>query len=170
MRQEEQYLKRIREGDIHGLDELVALYYPHIFRYCVWHTKDRQTAEDATQDTFLKVAAHMDGYMHQGKFKSYVYKIAANTCTDYYRRRAMEQLPDDLVADANPIEDIEAEMDMAQMLSPLSEQQREIILLRFAHELKIREIADVLNLPLRTVQSRLRSALKRLKQNWKEEC
>ena len=52
-----------------------------------------------------------------------------------------------------------------QLVSALPEKQREVVLLRYVHELKLREIAEVLDEPLRTVQSRLRSALKALKKS-----
>lgn len=60
-------------------------------------------------------------------------------------------------------------MAMTKMLSELSVSQRELIILRYVHELKIREIAEILNLPIRTVQSRLRAALKNLERNYRKE-
>ena len=57
---------------------------------------------------------------------------------------------------------------LARLVERLPEKQREIVLLRFAQDLTLRETADVLGLPLRTVQSRLRAALKYLKKILKE--
>lgn len=165
MLHEDELLQRIKDGDISSLDELVALYYPGILRYCLWHTQNRQTAEDATQETFLKAIRHLDAYVHRGKFKAYIYKIAANVCIDYSRKRITEQLPDDLAESDNRLEEIESEENFAWLLRRLPNEQQEVVILRFVHELKIREIAEVTSVPMRTVQSRLRSALKRIEKD-----
>lgn len=165
MLREDELIRRIQNGDYSGLDELVALFYPAILRYCLWHTKDRQTAEDATQETFLKAIRYLDSYAHRGKFKAFVYKIAVNVCVDISRKRTMEQLPEDLLGNDDGLEQVDAEANFSSMLRDLSNQQREVVLLRFAHDLRIREIAEVLGVPMRTVQSRLRSALKRIERD-----
>ncbi len=165
MLHEDELLQRIKDGDISSLDELVALYYPGILRYCLWHTQNRQTAEDATQETFLKAIRHLDAYVHRGKFKAYIYKIAANACIDYSRKRITERLPDDLAESDNRLEQIESEENFAWLLRRLPNEQQEVVMLRFVHELKIREIAEVIGVPMRTVQSRLRSALKRIEKD-----
>jgi len=166
---EDKLLKKIRDGDSASLDKLVAFYYPGILRYCLWHTPNRQTAEDATQDTFLKAIRHLDAYVHRGKFRAYLYKIAANVCIDYSRKKTMEQLPDDLQEYDSQLEQIESDSNFMWLLRHLPDEQREVVLLRFVHELKVREIAEVIGVPMRTVQSRLRSALKRLEKDFDKE-
>ena len=166
---EDELLKKIRDGDSASLDRLVTFYYPDILRYCLWHTPNRQTAEDATQDAFLKAIRHLDAYVHRGKFRSYLYKIAANVCIDYSRKKVAEQLPDDLQEYDSCLEQIESDAHFMWLLRGLPDEQREVVLLRFAHELKIREIAEVIGVPMRTVQSRLRSALKRLGKDFDKE-
>lgn len=166
---EDELLQKIKDGDSGSLDKLVAFYYPDILRYCLWHTPNRQTAEDATQDTFLKAIRHLDAYVHRGKFKAFLYKIAANVCIDYSRKKTMEQLPGDLLEYDSHLEQIESDTNFVWLLRNLPDEQREVILLRFAHELKIREIAEVVSVPMRTVQSRLRSALKRLEKDFDKE-
>ena len=166
---EDELLQKIRDGDNASLDKLVAFYYPDILRYCLWHTPNRQIAEDATQDTFLKAIRHLDAYVHRGKFRAYLYKIAANVCIDYSRKKTMWQLPDDLQEYDSQLERVESDANFVWLLRGLPDEQREVVLLRFAHELKIREIAEVISIPMRTVQSRLRSALKRLEKDFDKE-
>lgn len=48
----DELLNRLEQGDAEALDELIRMYYPEILRYCLWHTSDRQSAEDAAQETF----------------------------------------------------------------------------------------------------------------------
>jgi RNA polymerase sigma-70 factor (ECF subfamily) len=166
---EDELLNKIRDGDSASLDKLVAFYYPDILRYCLWHTPNRQTAEDATQDSFLKAICHLDAYVHRGKFRAYLYKIAVNVCIDYSRKKTMEQLPDDLQEYDSRLEQMESDAHFLWLLRGLPNEQREVVLLRFVHELKIREISEIIDVPMRTVQSRLRSALKRLEKDFDKE-
>ncbi len=166
---EDELLQRIKDGDISSLDKLVAFYYPDILRYCLWHTPNRQAAEDATQDTFLKTIRHLDAYVHRGQFRAYLYKIATNVCIDYSRKKTMEQLPDDLQEYDSHLEQIESNANFVWLLRDLPDEQREVVLLRFVHELKVWEITEVVGVPMRTVQSRLRSALKRIERDFGQE-
>ncbi len=166
---ENKLLQKIRNGDSASLDKLVAFYYPDILRYCLWHTPNRQAAEDATQETFLKAIRHLDAYAHRGKFRAYIYKIAANVCIDFSRKKVAEQLPDDFPEYDSRLERIESDANFMWLLRGLSQEQREVVLLRFVHELKVREIAEVTEVPMRTVQSRLRSALQRIEKGFFKE-
>ena len=76
MTREDELILRIKQGEFNALDELITLYYPEILRYCLWHAPNRTLAEDATQETFLKVIRYSDRYVHKGKFKSFLYQIA----------------------------------------------------------------------------------------------
>lgn len=164
MTREDKLIKELEHGDMSALDELISLYYSDILRYCICHTADRQTAEDAVQETFLKTVRYLDRYIHKGKFRSFLYQVAANTCVDMWRKKHQEeQLPDTFECLEQGFKRAETEMDFMLLIKELPEEQREIIYLRFAHELTQKEIGQILNLPQRTVQSRLRAALKRMK-------
>lgn len=87
MTRENEIFKQIEQGNMEGLDELVSMYYPEIYRYCCWHTSNQANAEDAVQETFLKAVRYMDRYAHRGRFRAFLYRIAANTCIDMSRRK-----------------------------------------------------------------------------------
>ena len=102
--------------------------------------------------------------MHKGKFRAFLYQVAANTCVDMWRKKHQEeQIPDTLECLEHGYSRAETEMDFILMIKELPKEQREIIYLRYAHDLTMREIGQILDLPVRTVQSRLRAALKRMK-------
>lgn len=169
MTREDELIQKIMQGEPGAVDELIALYYPEILRYCLWHAPDRSLAEDAVQETFLKAIRYFDRYTHQGKFKSFLYRIATNTCIDMQRKNchadiSLEAVAGDPGYSEPAFETVRSDMVLRQLVSALPENQREIVLLRFGQDLTMRETAEVLNLPLRTVQSRLRSALKKLKE------
>jgi len=158
-------LQKTKNDHAISLEDLITLYYPDIFRYCLWHTTDPQTAEDATQETFLKTIRYFGKYIHCGKFKSYIYKVASNVCIDIWRKKGMESLPENITYVEKGFLQTEFDLDLKHMVENLPEKYREIVLLRFAQDLSMREIAEIENIPLRTVQSRLRGALKQIKKN-----
>ncbi len=168
MKREEELLQRMAQGDIHAADELIKMFYPEILRYCLWHAPNKSLAEDAVQETFLKMIRYFDRYTHRGRFKAFLYRIAANTCIDMQRksRSADVSLEESGIepACAEPaFETVHSDMTLKQLVACLPKESREIVLLRYGQELTIREIAEILKLPLGTVQSRLRAALKKLK-------
>lgn len=156
-----------------AVDELAKMYYPEILRYCLWHAPNRCLAQDAAQETFLKAIRYFDRYTHRGKFRAFLYRIAANTCIDMGRK---ERYPDMSLEEAEieppyveaGFEEVRSDMVLRQLIDILPKEGKEIILLRFGQDLTIREIAEVTGMPMRTVQSRLRSALKKLKKEFGE--
>ena len=173
MTREDELIQRIEHGDADAAEELVERFYPEILRYCLWHAPDRSLAEDAVQETFYKAIRHFNHYVHKGKFKSFLYQIAANTCIDMRRKKwqthlSFEELNLDPSYEDTTFEEIHSELAIKQLVRSLPEETQEIVLLRFGQDLSLREIAEVVGLPLRTVQSKLRSALKRLKKEFEE--
>ncbi len=160
----EEWEKQLMAGNEAAVEEVIRLYYAEILRYCRWHLADQTCAEDVAQETFLKFFRYLGSYSHQGKLKAYLYRIAANTCTDWQRKRKSEALPEEWSCEERGYDSAEQNADFIQQLRVLSQSSREIVLLRFGQDLTLREIGEVLNLPLRTVQSRLKKALKQLKQ------
>lgn len=175
MTREDELIQRIEQGEFEAVDELFTMFYPEILRYCLWHAPGRGLAEDAAQETFLKVIRYFDRYTHKGRFKSFLYQIAANTCIDMRRKNRLSEVPLEGAAEEigylePAFEDIHSDIAFRQLIHSLPEDQQEIILLRFGQDLTLREISGVLHMPLRTVQSRPRSALKKLKaENEKEK-
>lgn len=173
MTREDKLIQKMEQGDKGAVDELTAMYYPEILRYCLWHAPNRCLAEDAAQETFLKAIRYFDRYTHRGKFRAFLYRIAANTCTDMRRRDKCREVSLEVTKTDAPyveygFEEVRSDMVLRQLTDTLSEEQREIVLLRFGQDLTIREIGEVTGMPLRTVQSRLRSALKTLKKEFGE--
>ncbi len=69
--------------DEEKLDELIRENYIHIYKYCFYHLGDKETAEDITQDVFLKFLRGLEDYYEYGKLKNYLYVVAKNTMKDY---------------------------------------------------------------------------------------
>ena len=175
MTHEDRLIKQIKNGRREYLDELIELYYPAILRYCLWHMPDRESAQDATQETFLKLVRFIDSYEHRGQFRAFLYRIAANTCIDMKRSVLTEEPLADVESESgcrmpttyyteNMFSTVEDRQQLAAAFACLTDEARELVLLRYGQELSLREISTVTSLPLRTVQTKLRRALNKMKQ------
>ncbi len=155
--------------DHDGIEEWIRAMYPEILRYCLYHCANRWEAEDATQDTFLKIVRYggnLKALQHQ---RAFIYKIARNTCIDRGRKARPGMLPEELPMEDRGLRNAEENVDFMLLVGNLSLEQQELLLLRYQQGLTIREVAEALDIPLRTAQSRLRTALKALENTLKKE-
>lgn len=130
---------------------------------------DPDTAADITQDVFLKLLENIQSVRKIGKFQNYLLTIAVNTCNNYYKKAKpmymdLETLADIEVAD-NTFEKIELDelkTDVQYAINTLPDYQKDVIILRFYYDLKIREIANITKVSVSTVKSRLQQGIKKL--------
>ena len=183
MTHEDRLIKQIKTGNRECLDELIAIYYPAILRYCLWHMPDRESAQDATQETFLKLMRFIDRYEHRGQFRAFLYQIAANTCIDIIRNIPTAELSSDTETETARAKRYwqtacyaekgftiaEDRQQLAAAFACLNDVQRELVLLRYGQELTMREISMVTEISLRTVQTKLRRALIKMKKALDDE-
>lgn len=189
--QDEEWIRRARQGEREFLDLLVDKYYKEVFRFCYYKVGDEQTAYDCAQETFLRMIRFLESYTEKHKFRSYLLRIALNVCRDYYRTNPFStvsltefepeadggggQRREDYMA-ANRSESgdfvngqLEERYVIQQCLMRLPEFQREAIILHFYYGYKAREIADITGVPLATAKSRLKQGLDKLKKIFREE-
>jgi RNA polymerase sigma-70 factor (ECF subfamily) len=162
----------ILNGSQAAMEILVRKHYEAVFTYAYRQTGDYHTASDITQDVFIKMMKGLTTYRERDKFKSWLFRIAVNCCRDSYRcasaRTAREVELDaefsDLQSNIWDIFSKRVEREYLQeALDSLPEFQKEVVLLRFYHDLKLKEIADLTGSGEATVKSRLYQALEKLK-------
>lgn len=156
------------------LERIIHAYGNAVLRMCFLYLKDMHLAEDAAQETFLKVYrsyAQFDGTAGE---KTWVMRIAINVCKDYLRsawnRRVsvVEALNDVPVAQEYPHEDDT----LLRAVMALKPKYKEVILLFYYQDMKISEIARILDAPESTVSVRLKRAREQLKkrlEGWYDE-
>ena len=83
---DEELISRIQQGDKAAAEELIYRWYPSILRYCKSRCRSRETAEDLTQETFLRLFLALPNYNENGKFKAYIFLIANRLCIDESRK------------------------------------------------------------------------------------
>lgn len=162
---DDELVKLIQLGDETAAEELIKRYYTPILRYCKWHCSSSEAAEDLTQETFFRLFKNLSGYTGRKKFKAYLYTIANHLCIDESRKLKFYplEIEENPGCAHNEILWVEDKAVINKLLSVLSPEQRETVILRFGEQLSFKEIAKVMGCNMRTAQSRVRSALKIMK-------
>jgi RNA polymerase sigma-70 factor (ECF subfamily) len=146
----------------------VERYWERLYRWLYHLTHDRHTAEDLTQDAFLKVLAHLGRFQPGTNFRAWLFRIAHNSLANYLRARTRRRdpLPDDL-ADLAPgpmaaLESRETLQELTRAVAGLPTEFRAALLLRVEEDLSFRQIADVLGLTEETARWRVFKARQKL--------
>lgn len=162
MLSDDKLVEQIKCGDEQAAEELITRYYASILRYCRWHCSSVEKAEDLTQETFYKLFKNISGYKGKRKFKAYLYTIANRLCIDESRKKPLYSIEDEeiIIDECDKILRMEDKAEVNYLLSTLSPEQREAIILRFGEQLEFHEIAKVMGCNMRTAQSRVRNGLK----------
>jgi RNA polymerase sigma-70 factor (ECF subfamily) len=162
----------LRRRDPELLDHLIEQYGYRLFRYLVYLTANRETAEDLFQETWFRVLDRGDQYSAKASFETWLFAIARHLVIDLGRRKKSDSLdslvdPDVIADEPSPLEELSRHQlagDVQQSLGRLPAVYREVLLLRFQEDLELPEIAAVLDAPLSTVKSRLYRGLQALRQ------
>ena len=151
-------IQKMKLGSEAALDAFVRKYYADILHYCYRHLYDSGEAEDATQETFERFFRHLRDYRHYGKAKNYLYVIAGNLCKSRYGTAAAVPLDESMEAAGNHAEEIAVKTDLSVAMQKLPMELRDVLILHYFQDLKLREIADILQIGLPLVKYRMRQA------------
>lgn len=146
---------------------LYERYKGRIYSFTLTLLRNPADAEDAVQETFRYVFSKLHAYRPQGKFKSFIFKIAHSISIDIIRKRGRQApLPETFEMGFEPAEPERArEVErLRACYGRLPRIYREIMALRVADELAYEEIGDVLGIPVGTVKSRIHHAVELLRE------
>ena len=146
-----QEVRRAARGDGDAAGLLFDHYYPRVYRYALSKLGRAQDAEDIAAETFARVLRRLEDFRWRGAgFEPWIFRIAYNLVVDHYRGSGREQLTeeDESTPDEVTPEDLyfqtESASELSQMLNRLSNDQRDVLLLRFVAGLDTDEICHVL--------------------------
>lgn len=169
---DEELIYEIKRGSQGAMEVLVKRYYRDIFSYVYRNTGEYHLSYDITQEIFEKMMKSIKRYHESGRFKNWLYKIAVNSCTDYFRssfyKKTMDtESLDDEVSDDSNVWDLfsrNAEREkIKRAVLELPEYQRNALILRFYHDMKVKDIAEATGCSEGTVKSRLRQGMEKLR-------
>jgi len=159
---------RIQNGETEYMDCLISRHYDSIGKYCFWKTRSVEAAEDITQETFYRFFRYFDQYSHVGKCRAYLYTIARRLCSEFFSIQqsvSMEELTETSGFTLSMEEEVESEHSVNQMISKLPPDQQEVMLLRFIHDFKYRDIASITGLSIYMVQHKVKKSLSFIKKD-----
>jgi RNA polymerase sigma-70 factor (ECF subfamily) len=169
---ERQLVIRTLRGEIDAYGRLVQAYQLPVFNVCYRIMGDRGSAEDLTQDTFIRAHQRLDTFDIDRPFGPWIRKIATNLCLNQRKRNRViiQSIDDELTIDtssvsANPEitqERLERDQAIRKALLELPPHFQAVIELRHFQDMNYKEIADALDLPLNTAKSHLFRARKLL--------
>lgn len=174
---------RAQTGDQGAQGKLVQLWYKRIYNFGYKFFLDHDLAMEVSQKTFIAMCKNLSDLQDIARFKPWLYKIAVNFCREEARKRKGSRvLPFDLVwnrdAEDSPqwessgqrhdnperqLQQLELSDILQKALLELSEEQREIVIMKEYEGLKFREIAEILNISENTAKSRMYYGLDSLK-------
>lgn len=164
-------MRKSRNDKISAFADIYNEYKDDIFRVCYMYLRDYHLAEDAVQDTFFKVFLKLHTYRAKSSVKTWITKIAVNTCRDRLKKISKKEIK---VVDLslNPAEtsvDIDSRLSVTQAVMALSAELREVIILYYYQDFTQKEIAELLHIPETTVVYRLKRAKEILRKDIKED-
>ena len=174
---DELLLRRAQKGDAEAFEQLMTSLEKMIWRVCWHYTGDREAASDCGQDTMMRIWRSLDTYRGGCAFETWVYRVAANCCMDYLRKKkrdrseSIEPLREQGFDPADPKADTEGQVAKAdehrrlrECIARLPEEQQEALVMTQLEGVPYERAAELLGVSEGTVKSRVNRAKARLKE------
>ena len=162
-------VEHARQGNEYALGKLCEYFYDKVYRFLFYKVSNTEDAEDLTNEVCLRAIKSLK---HQkGSVEAWIFKIAANMATDFYRRRDVrknvenrDDIDQNIYDEKSSSEDMLLQRELQQKLTNLTREQQDVIILRFIEGYDTKEIAELLKKPegaVRALQFRALTALKK---------
>ena len=163
-----QIIIRAQSGDREAFAILFEQYKNLVYKTAYLMLGESTEAEDALQEIFVQVYKSLSGFdPRKAAFTTWIYRVTFNYCLNHRRKKRPYTLPFEDISPALKSEfpgtQLAEEQILEQAIGALTDKQRAVVILRYFWELPYAEIAQILELPLGTVKSRLDLALKTLR-------
>ncbi len=177
MEKEKLLIERAKSGDSSAFRQLVEKNKRKIYGVCFELTGEHESANDLSQEVFVKAYQNLDAFRSEAKFSSWLYRIAVNLHINQTRRKLFSRLLarensyfDQQIIETShfsPEQDAEASLirkNIEKALAKLAPRERAIFVLRHYQDLPLKEIAEILEIKVGTVKSLLFRSIKKLQQ------
>ncbi|MBD8069806.1 RNA polymerase sigma factor SigW [Bacillus sp. PS06] len=165
-------IKQVRKGDQNAFAEIVELYKDKVYQISYRMVGNRHEAEDIAQEAFLRAYININSYDINKKFSTWLYRIATNLSIDRLRKKKPDFYLDAEVAGAegltmysqvaaegmlpeDKVESLELQETIQEAILKLPAKYRSVIVLKYIEELSLKEISEILDLPVGTVKTRI---------------
>lgn len=168
---DEEIIQKVIKGQREYFSILVDRYKDKIYSMAYHYTNGSIEAEDLAQEVFVKIFQKVAYFNYKSKFSTWVYKVAMNSCTDWHRKNKKWSMiylstePKDII-DKNDVEGIivnnENKETLINCITKLKDKYKFAIILYYCQNLSIIQMSEILNLPEKTVYTRIRRGRKQL--------
>ncbi len=165
-------VKQVLKGDQNAYADIVTLYQNNLYQVCYRMLGNKEEAEDAAQEAFIKAYINLHTYDQKRKFSTWLYRIGTNLCIDRIRKKKPDYYLDaevpgteglDMYSQISTgerlpeeeIERMELQERIQYEIGQLPDKYRSVIILKYIEELPLQEISDILEIPLGTVKTRV---------------
>lgn len=172
-------IERLKQGDHPAFQSLFEEYKKIVFHMAYRLTGNLHEAEDIVQEVFFKIYKGIQGFRHESSLKTWILKITINLCRNYHHRKKLfslfslshglrgdeEEYPFEMGTEDDPSETIfhrERLEVLRKAMKGLPRRQREIFVMKHLEEMKIKEIAEVLDCSEGAVKANLFKAIRRI--------
>ena len=172
----DELIKKIKDGDMDAFTQLVELFGDRAVNFAYRMLKDQNDAEDAVQEAFLKVFDKIHTFKQESKFSTWFYTVLSNICRDMLRKKSKKPMTVSINQTNREDDDFELQLEdtsyephenfikkdalnvLDKALTQLSDEHREVIVLRDIEGFEYEKIAEILGISLGTVKSRISRA------------
>src|SRR5690625_5284769 len=165
-------IKLVKKGDQAAYEEVVFFYQNKIYQHCYRMLGNAHEAEDIAQEAFIRAYVNIHSFDEKRKFSSWLYRIATNLSIDRLRKRKPDyfldaevkgtdgldmysQLQSEGASLVEEVENNELQRYIHTKISELPPKYRSIIILRYLEEFSLKEISEILDIPVGTVKTRI---------------
>lgn len=165
-------VNKINENSSLVIEKILEAYGDRVLKLCFIQLGNREEAEDATQEVFLKLYRNINKYNGESELYTWVYRITINTCLDNLKKRNKFKFEDlslylDYISSSKEVEDIIlrnlTSINLRRALMKVQEKYRVLLYMFYFEEMKISDIASILNENENTVKTKLRRGRNNLK-------
>lgn len=165
-------INQVLKGNQNAFGDIVDLFKDKVFQLCYRMLGNRHEAEDLAQEAFVKAYINIRSFNIQMKFSTWLYRIATNLCIDRLRKKKPDYYLDAEIAGTEgltmhaqiasenelpeeKLEHIELQESIQEEIMRLPEKYRSVIILKYIEELSLKEMSEILDLPIGTIKTRI---------------
>ncbi|AJD89517.1 RNA polymerase sigma factor SigW [Jeotgalibacillus malaysiensis] len=165
-------IQQVRKGDQDAFGEIVELFKDRVYHVCFRMLGNRHEAEDIAQEAFIRAYTNIHTFDIDRKFSTWLFRIATNLCIDRIRKKKPDYYLDAEVSGTDgltmysqvetdgplpeeEVESMELQESIQKEISRLPDKYRSVIVLKYIEELSLKEISEILELPIGTVKTRI---------------